>query len=325
MAKPSRDHGPPLDPGDRLPDFFALRADGTATAFFDLIAGAPCVLIIGGGVLPATPDGWQRARLITGDGALPDDDGALALRDPEGRIAQALLGPQPKRNAFCLDATGRIRARVPAARLARAITDLPDPLTAADVPPPLLIVPEVLSAAECRRFIAHFDASPASASGMARTRDGQTLLEEDRAVKSRLDLQLTDRALSELLGNRLFKRVLPEIGRVFQYQVTRYERPKLVRYDAEAGGHFAAHRDNTTPDAAHRRFALTLNLNQGAYQGGGVTFPEFSQQPVQPPSGAALVFSCALLHRVTPVTSGNRYAIISFFYGEREALAKRST
>jgi hypothetical protein len=38
------------------------------------------------------------------------------------------------------------------------------------------------------------------------------------------------------------------------------------------GGFFRAHRDNLSPATAHRRFALTLNLNE-SYQGGQLRFP----------------------------------------------------
>ena len=43
--------------------------------------------------------------------------------------------------------------------------------------------------------------------------------------------------------------------------MTRIERYIIACYDAATGGHFAAHRDNTTPGTAHWRFAVTINLN----------------------------------------------------------------
>ena len=32
-----------------------------------------------------------------------------------------------------------------------------------------------------------------------------------------------------------------------------------------------------------------------------------------------MIFSCSLLHEVTDITAGRRFALLSFFYGEREA------
>ena len=61
------------------------------------------------------------------------------------------------------------------------------------------------------------------------------------------------------------------------------------------GGFSIGHRDNPTPDLAHRRFALSINLNQGAFEGGELVFREYGEQRYQVPSGAALVFSSSAL------------------------------
>ena len=55
---------------------------------------------------------------------------------------------------------------------------------------------------------------------------------------------------------------------------TRIERYIVACYDGASGGHFKAHRDNTTPATAHRRFAVTVNLND-AFEGGGTHFPRW--------------------------------------------------
>ena len=48
-------------------------------------------------------------------------------------------------------------------------------------------------------------------------------------------------------------------------------------------------------------------------------FPEFGRKLYRPPVGGALLFSCAALHQVTPVTKGRRYAFLAFLYGEEDA------
>ncbi|MCZ6448150.1 MAG: 2OG-Fe(II) oxygenase, partial [Alphaproteobacteria bacterium] len=45
---------------------------------------------------------------------------------------------------------------------------------------------------------------------------------------------------------------------------------------------------------------------------------EYGAQLYQPEVGAAVVFSCALLHEATRVTSGRRFVLLGFFYGEAE-------
>ena len=114
---------------------------------------------------------------------------------------------------------------------------------------------------------------------------------------------------------RFIRRVVPEIAKVHQFNVTRMERYIVACYAAEDGAHFSAHRDNTTKGTAHRRFAVTINLNDD-YQGGDLRFPEFGRALYRPRPGGAIVFSCSLLHEVTSVVQGRRYAFISFLYDE---------
>ena len=58
---------------------------------------------------------------------------------------------------------------------------------------------------------------------------------------------------------------------------------------------------------------MSLILNDG-YEGGGVRFPEFPGNEYRPPAGAALVFSCSLLHEVMPVTKGRRFGLFGFYW-----------
>lgn len=97
------------------------------------------------------------------------------------------------------------------------------------------------------------------------------------------------------------------------------ERYIVACYDAESGGHFRPHRDNTTKGTAHRRFAVTINLNTGEYDGGQLMFPEYGQRSYLAPKGGAIVFSCSLLHQALPVTRGQRFAFLPFLYDEAAA------
>ncbi|MNE90306.1 Fe(II)-dependent oxygenase superfamily protein [compost metagenome] len=89
----------------------------------------------------------------------------------------------------------------------------------------------------------------------------------------------------------------------------------MACYDSEEGGHFRAHRDNTTKGTAHRRFAVSLFLNSG-YEGGFLRFPEYGGGLYSAPPGGAVVFSCSVLHEATPVISGRRYMFLPFLYDE---------
>ena len=49
------------------------------------------------------------------------------------------------------------------------------------------------------------------------------------------------------------------------------------------------------------------------FDGGELVFPEYSAVKVRPPTGAAAVFSCSLLHEALPVTRGRRFVLTTFF------------
>lgn len=65
-------------------------------------------------------------------------------------------------------------------------------------------------------------------------------------------------------------------------------------------------------------FAVSININ-GNFEGCDLMFPEFGRKTYRPPEGGALVFSCGVLHQVTPVTKDRRYAFLAFLYGEEDA------
>ena len=94
-------------------------------------------------------------------------------------------------------------------------------------------------------------------------------------------------------------------------------------YDSALGGHFYRHRDNLNAGARHRRFAVSLNLN-GDYDGCDLRCPEFGRQTYRAPAGGAVVFSCGMLHEVTPITRGQRYAFVPFLYGEADAAVREA-
>jgi predicted 2-oxoglutarate/Fe(II)-dependent dioxygenase YbiX len=64
---------------------------------------------------------------------------------------------------------------------------------------------------------------------------------------------------------------------------------------------------------------MTINLNTPEYEGGCLWFPEYGPSLFRPQVGEAIIFSCSLLHEVTPVVFGKRYALLSFFYDDAAA------
>jgi peroxiredoxin/predicted 2-oxoglutarate/Fe(II)-dependent dioxygenase YbiX len=180
---------------------------------------------------------------------------------------------------------------------------------------PVLFLPRIFEPEFCRRLVALYQEHGGTESGFMRERDGKTVLVTDPLHKRRKDYNIEDEALIEEAKRRIARRIVPEIAKAYQFQVTRIERFIVACYSADDGGHFNAHRDNTTKGTAHRRFAVSLNLNDD-YDGGEIRFPEFGPKGFRPPPGAAVVFSCSLLHAANRVTRGERYVFLPFLYDE---------
>ncbi len=66
---------------------------------------------------------------------------------------------------------------------------------------------------------------------------------------------------------------------------------------------------------AHRRFAVSINLNAD-FDGGEISFPEYSPQTFKAAPGTAVVFSASILHQVSRVTRGRRYVFLTFLFDE---------
>ncbi|HWA47046.1 MAG TPA: 2OG-Fe(II) oxygenase [Dongiaceae bacterium] len=256
------------------------------------------------------------------DGAVARAYGAVPREamPGQGRVAM-------RRFWAVIDPTMRIRRILPfrpdgsdVAELFACLRTLPPPGRHAgfEVPAPVLILPDVFEADFCRRLVALYEEKGGTESGFMREVEGRTVLLSDHKHKRRRDYVIEDRELIRQTQLRIQRRVAPEIQKVHQFQVTRMERYLIACYDAEEGGHFRAHRDNTTKGTAHRRFAVSVNLNDG-FEGGEVSFPEYGPRGFKMPAGTACVFSCSLLHSVSPVAAGRRYAFLPFLYDDAAA------
>jgi peroxiredoxin len=182
---------------------------------------------------------------------------------------------------------------------------------------PVLIIPNVLPP-DMRNTLIDQWATENVDSGFMKQIDGKTVGMTDYSHKIRRDHFLKPGDVQSRLQGYVGSRVVPLIRRAFNYDVTRREDFRIACYDSSRGGYFRPHRDNTTDGTAHRRFAMSLLLNDD-YEGGYLRFPEYGQHTYRPDAGGAVIFSCSLLHEATDVTAGRRFVLLSFFYGEREA------
>ena len=226
-----------------------------------------------------------------------------------------------RRGWFVLDPRLRIIATFPLGQdgdeaLFRFMPQSPDDRGSAQIP--VLHVPGVFEPAFCTQLIGFHQSQPSLDS---------TILTEGGAVrdygfKRRSDCLVREKSLIAQIQTRIFRRVVPEIRHAFQFEATRLERLIIACYDSAHDGRFGPHRDNTIAETAHRRFAVSINLNAD-FDGGDLVFPEYGSRPFRPSLGGALIFSCSLMHAVLPMTKGRRYACLPFVYDDAAAELRR--
>jgi hypothetical protein len=188
---------------------------------------------------------------------------------------------------------------------------------------PVLIVPRIFEPELCQALIQYYHTNEVKDSGFMREENGRTIPKIDHSFKRRSDCEINDAPLREATQSRLRQRLFPEIIKAFQFTPTQIEHYIVACYDSQSQGFFRPHRDNTTKGTAHRKFAVTMNLNAEGFTGGELRFPEFGSRTYRAPTGGAVVFSCSLLHEAMPVLSGDRYAFLPFLYDQDGAAIRQ--
>ena len=334
---------PRLSRGERAPDFILPSLDGTPTRFYAKAGGTPTVLLFSDAnqidtILCLSEELKNRPSIKMSilailENNLPSAQSVTAKNkidfpvflDTQGTIKTAYrLVDDEKNIIFLLDANLRVLTSILLEDIQLAVKRLISIYTESwsHVEPleiktqaPALLLPNVLDPELCLHLIDVWETEGNVETGVELSQENrrQEVIISDS--KSRRDHIVTDKKLLRLLSSSIGRRVMPELQRAFAFQATRFEGFKIVCYDAATSGFFSAHRDNLSPSTAHRRFALSLNLNQD-YEGGYLRFPEFGPNLYQPEVGEAIVFSCSHLHEVTEMKNGRRFALLTFLLSE---------
>lgn len=130
-----------------------------------------------------------------------------------------------------------------------------------------------------------------------------------------LQFVIRNRRIQQYLDAKLIRRIKPEVEKAFQTGFSKREDYRIAAYDAARGDSLAAHRDNPTAKTKHRRFTVSVTLNAEEFEGGALRFREYGNQDYLVETGSAIIWSCALLHEVLPVTSGRRFILGTHFFG----------
>jgi SM-20-related protein len=172
-----------------------------------------------------------------------------------------------------------------------------------------------------------------SASGEAAevyTADNPEQLEEGVRLRQRQAKKVKPAdSVKSILSERL-EQVRPELEEKFDVRLGGFEPPQFLVY--RPGDFHQAHHD-AEPDAAEeiarRKVSVVVFLNdqseepqEGSYGGGSLVLgglvPGFGDEtrglPVALPAGSIVAFRSDVLHEVKPVTHGERFTVVSWFY-----------
>ena len=334
--------------GERAPDFVAPVEDGSETRFYARAGGRPALLLFTSSgshavfrVAMALAD-RASLHLVVPEGRLSTED----LRTSENQFLKTQVPTAPAsalddtdlfqddgvvREAFRLPAGDSIHAVLLDRNLRAVITvpfDDPEAIERLDeatrhlmvgdtastitAQAPVLFIPRVLEPMVCAHLQQVWETSH-DETGVERSVDASRREVIEAAAKKRQDHVVAEEGLVRVLTQSIGRRVIPEVRRMFGYEADRFEGFKISCYESASSGFFHAHRDNLSPATAHRRFAMSLNLNSD-YAGGELRFPEFGDFLYRPNQGEALIFACSMLHEVVPVTQGRRFNLLSFLF-----------
>ena len=168
------------------------------------------------------------------------------------------------------------------------------------------------SAEECERIVAMADAAPA--------RDARLVGQNQDHNLRRADLVwLDDVPGSEWVMDRIIDVVREANRDVFGFDLQSFsESAQVARYGAEREGHFDWHSDiGDGPLARQRKLTMVVQLSTpDAYEGGRLeVMPSAHAQEASMGQGDATIFPSFLLHRVTPVTMGQRQSLTIWAHG----------
>ncbi len=176
----------------------------------------------------------------------------------------------------------------------------------------LQIIPEAFTAVECAQLAAIAHAAPARDAGLV----GRT---RDHNLRRAELVWLDDVADTGWVMDRIIDLVRVANREVFDFDLQEFsESPQLARYGADRQGHFGWHSDiGDGRFAVRRKLTLVTQLSDpGAYAGGQLEVWIDSHVRSAPLElGTAVFFPSFALHRVQPVTEGERISLTTWAHG----------
>ena len=190
-----------------------------------------------------------------------------------------------------------------------------------DKPIDLLLETSFLDAKTCRELIAEMRGSPAGAA-LTYGQGGPGSVNE---MVRKVERLMPSRGTVEHVTRRLIN-YRQKVGEHFRISLSGCEEPQFLRY--RVGDFFVAHQDGNTglvllDTDQSRRISTSIFLNRQSeapetdcYCGGSLVFSDWragSELRLDGETGTLVAFRSETTHEVTPVTHGERYAIVSWY------------
>jgi PKHD-type hydroxylase len=172
--------------------------------------------------------------------------------------------------------------------------------------------PAAFSPEECDRIVMIAQTAPARDARLV----GQT---QDHNLRRADLVWLDDVPGSDWVMDRIIDIVRAANRDRFGFDLQSFaESAQVARYDAAREGHFDWHSDiGDGPLARQRKLTMVVQLSEpDAYEGGRLeVMPSAHVQVASRERGDAMIFPSFLLHRVTPVTGGQRQSLTIWAHG----------
>ena len=113
-----------------------------------------------------------------------------------------------------------------------------------------------------------------------------------------------------------------EIKAAESCQITRYKKGGFYSFHRDGcGDHLSAYNNpqNSFLHGYVRKLSMSVMLNDN-FDGGAFEFASYSKgdcviTPIEASSGSVIFFPSSMEHRVSPVTKGTRYSLVTWFVG----------
>ena len=172
---------------------------------------------------------------------------------------------------------------------------------------------DFLSLSQCQKLMRYLETGQPTESELAGNYE-ETILNKE--VRDNKEVTIKN----EQLRNKL--KMVFELSNlsIWKYNIQEMEKVKILRY--ENGGKYKWHTDCGSKETSLRKLTAVVQLSDpDNYEGGnlefGITDKSGKNNYTAPRTrGSITIFPAFLSHRVTPITKGRRYSLITWMLGD---------